>query len=118
MAIEQVARALRLSPLDPHRSSMFAAMASAYFFVGRYDEALSWAERAARGPTGFLFSTAMVAASAALTGNLVRAREAVDQLRSDHPDMSISVQSLFLPLRRSQDIERFAEGLRQAGLPE
>ena len=117
-AKEQVARALRLSPLDSHRSSMFAAMAAAHFLVGSYDDALAWAERAARERRGFLFSGVLIAASAALAGNADRAREALDELRSTHPDLSVSKQSLSFPFRRPQDIERLAEGLRKAGLPE
>src|SRR5262249_54657554 len=119
VAKEQVARALRLSPLDSHRSSMFAAMAAAHFMTGSYDEALAWMERAAREHRGgVLFSAVLVAASAALAGNIDRAREALDQLRSAYPDMTISKQSLSFPFRRPQDIARLAEGLRKAGLPE
>ena len=119
-AHEDIARALRLSPLDPFRSSMFAAMSSSCFFVGRYDEALAWAERAMRAEGGFLYTT-LVAASAALAGNPTRARQAVERVRSDHPDVTISsiaTPHSFFPLRRPQDIARFAEGLRKAGLPE
>src|SRR5262249_40850161 len=62
-ANEHIARAIRLSPLDPHRSSMFGAMASTYFYVGRYDEALVWAERSARAVRtdgGFLYIQALI----------------------------------------------------------
>jgi Flp pilus assembly protein TadD len=41
VAIEQVARAMRLSPSDPHVFNMRAAAASAHFFAGRYAEASS-----------------------------------------------------------------------------
>jgi len=117
-AKEQVTRALRLSPLDSHRGSMFAAMAAAHFLAGSYDDALAWAERATRERRGFSFSGVLIAASAALAGNADRAREALDELRSTHPNMSVSKQSLSFPFRRPQDIERLAEGLRKAGLPE
>jgi tetratricopeptide (TPR) repeat protein len=117
-AREQIARALRLSPLDSHRSSMFAAIASAHFLDGSYDQALAWAERAARQSRGVLFSIALVAASAALGGKPDRAGEALDQLRRNHPDMSISMFRQFFPLRRPQDMARLTEGLRKAGLRE
>jgi TolB-like protein/class 3 adenylate cyclase len=116
-----IVRALRLSPLDPHRSTMFAGISSSCFFVGRYDEALAWAERAMRHGPGLLFGTALVAASAALAGNLTRARQAIERVRSDYPDVTISSLSAprgLFPLRRPDDIARFAEGLRKAGLPE
>jgi TolB-like protein/class 3 adenylate cyclase len=121
-ANEQIARAIRLSPLDPHRASMFGAMASTYFFVGRYDEALAWAERSARSVRadgGFLYIKAMMAASAALAGNAARAREALDVLRREYPDFSVSSLSRLgtvFPFRRAQDLARMAEGLRKAGV--
>jgi len=119
-AKEQVARALRLSPLDSHRGSMLAAMAAAHFLAGDYDEALAWAERAGR-ERAFLFSTVLLAADAALAGNLPRAQEAVHKLRSDWPDISISAlfrpHNIF-PFRRPQDIARLVEGLRKAGVPD
>jgi TolB-like protein/class 3 adenylate cyclase/Tfp pilus assembly protein PilF len=120
VAREQIARALRLSPLDSHRSSMFAAMATTYFMVGRYDEALVWIERGIRERGGVLFSTVLVTASAALAGNLARAQETLEKLRGDYPNTTISALSLpgGFPFRRPQDIARLAEGLRKAGLPE
>ena len=47
-AIEHLAHAMRLSPLDPCAEGMETAMAFAHFFAGRYDEAGSWADRAIR----------------------------------------------------------------------
>lgn len=123
-ANEQIARAIRLSPLDPHRAGMFGGMASTYFFVGRYDEALAWAERSARSVRaegGFLYIKAMVAASAALAGHAARAREALDMLRREYPDFSISSLSKpgsVFPFRRPEDLARLADGLRKAGIPE
>ena len=45
-AIERFARAMRLSPLDPRASAARAGTAHAHFFLGRYDEAASWAAMA------------------------------------------------------------------------
>ena len=45
-AIERFARAMRLSPLDPWVTGMRAGTAHAHFFLGRYDEAASWAAMA------------------------------------------------------------------------
>ena len=42
-AIERFARALRLSPLGPFVAGMRSGTAFAHFFLGRYDEAVSWA---------------------------------------------------------------------------
>src|SRR6266498_4360358 len=48
LAIEHLARAVRLSPLDPLMPVMQNAAAHAHFVAGRYDEASSCAEMALR----------------------------------------------------------------------
>jgi tetratricopeptide (TPR) repeat protein len=45
-AIKRLARAMRLSPLDPWLRGMRAGTAYAHFLLGRYDEAASWAAMA------------------------------------------------------------------------
>jgi adenylate cyclase len=47
-AIERFARSMRLSPLDPRVNGNRGGTAHAHFFLGRYDEAVSWAARALR----------------------------------------------------------------------
>ena len=42
-ALERFSRAMRLSPLDPQIMIMKAGTAHCYFFLGRYEEAASWA---------------------------------------------------------------------------
>src|SRR5205814_3762763 len=48
VAIEHLARATRLSPLDPLTNRTRTTTAHAHFFAGRYDEASSWAAMALR----------------------------------------------------------------------
>lgn len=120
-ALEQVSRALRLNPLDPHRASMYGAMASAHFAAGRYEESLTWAECWAREQGALLYISVLATASAALAGKPDRARENLNWLRSNYPNLSVSSISKpggMFPFRRPQDIEKIAEGLRKAGLPE
>jgi len=46
LAIERFARAVRLSPLGPWVTPMQSGTSHAHFFLGRYDEAASWAAMA------------------------------------------------------------------------
>src|SRR6516165_8253161 len=48
IALEHVARAIRLSPLDPLMFSMHQVTSSAHFIAGHYAEAVRWAEKAFR----------------------------------------------------------------------
>lgn len=46
LGLEQLARARRLSPIDPVSYVNFGATATGYFLAGCYEEAASWAEKA------------------------------------------------------------------------
>jgi TolB-like protein/class 3 adenylate cyclase/tetratricopeptide (TPR) repeat protein len=118
VAIERVGRAMRLSPLDPSIARMQAATATAHFFAGRYDEACSWAEKAVRGQPDSLAALRVAAASSALAGRLEKAREAMARLLQLDPTARASNLKDYIPLRRPEDFDSFAEGLRMAGLPE
>jgi TolB-like protein/class 3 adenylate cyclase len=117
-AIERVARAMRLSPQDPHSFSMQNAMALSYFFCGNYSEALSRAEMAVREKPSFLLPLCVVAASGAFAGRLAVAQKAMERLRQLDPTLRISNLKDVFPLRRPEDFAMWAEGLRRAGLPE
>jgi TolB-like protein/Tfp pilus assembly protein PilF len=119
VAIEHLARAMRLSPLDPILFRMQGATASAHFFAGRYDEASSWAEKALRENPNLQQALRVAAASHALAGRLERAREAIARMRPLDPDLRISNFKDRLPaLRRPEDFTKYVEGLRKAGVPE
>ena len=117
-AIGCVNRALRLSPHDTQRFNMRTAMASAHFVAGRYAEALSWAVMALREKPEFTLASCAAAASAALAGRQVEAEQALTVMRQREPSLAISSLAEWLPCKRPQDLERWAEGLRKAGLPE
>lgn len=118
VAIRHLVHAMRLSPLDPGLHSMQAAMALAYFIAGDYEAALVWADKARRENPKFLPAHRNVAASAALTGRLDKARRAVARVLEIDPTSRISSLADHVPLVRTRDIEKYAEGLRKAGLPE
>ncbi len=117
VAIEHLARAIRLSPLDPRVGLMQTAMAFAHFFAGHHDEASSWADRAVRDAPDFVAATYISAASHALAGRLEIAQRTMARARQFDPARRISDLKDEIPLRRPQDYARLAEGLGKAGLP-
>ena len=117
-AIEHAARAMRLSPQDPQKFGMRIAMAEGHFVAGRYEEALSWAEAAVREQPNFFVGTCVAAAGAALAGRQAEAEKAMTRLRQLNPALRMSNLRDLLPFRRPEDFDRWAEGLRKAGLPE
>src|SRR6516165_4127778 len=125
VAIEHLTQAMRLSPLDPLTFVAQMATAFAHFFAGRYDDASSWAEKAlATSPAGLrerpVYHPALLiaAASNALAGRLEEALNAIARLRQLNPTSHISNLKNQIPLRRPEDLARYAEGLRKAGLPD
>src|SRR5207302_1911649 len=76
VAIEHLARAMRLSPLDPLINRTRTRTVHAHFFAGRYNEALSWAAIALREWPDYQTALRIAAASYALAGRPGEARKA------------------------------------------
>ncbi|WP_283813882.1 adenylate/guanylate cyclase domain-containing protein [Bradyrhizobium niftali] len=118
-AIERFARAIRLNPLDPSISGVRAGLSHAHFFLGHYDEAVSWAAVALQDNQDFQPALRMEAASGAMAGRSEQAHQALLRLRQMNPTLRVSnLKDLLGPYRRAEDISRYEEGLRRAGLPE
>jgi TolB-like protein len=117
VAIENFARAMRLSPLDPTQYHMQVGMAFAHLLAGHYDEACTWVEKAFRIEPNYLPGAAVAAASYALAGRAEQAHSTMDLVRQIDPSLRISNLRDWFPLRRPQDLAKWADGLRIAGLP-
>jgi TolB-like protein/tetratricopeptide (TPR) repeat protein len=118
LAIEHHARAMRLSPLDPILYNMQVGTAFAHFLASRYDEACEWANRALNEQPNYPAANRILAASKAFAGHLSEAHEAMARLRELDPSLRVSNLNEVFPLRRPDDLAKFAEGLRKAGLPD
>jgi tetratricopeptide (TPR) repeat protein len=118
VAIKHFAHAMRMNPLDPHIITMQAGTAFAHFLAGRYDEALSWADKALWEQTNYVTPLRLAAASSALAGRLVEAQESMARLRELDPALRVKNLKDWVPLRRPEDLGRLEDGLRKAGLPE
>jgi tetratricopeptide (TPR) repeat protein len=119
VAIEHLQRAMRLSPRDPLMFTMQGVTAFAHFFAGRYDEASSWAEKAFWERPNILATLRIAAASNALAGRLEEAQQAVARALELDPEMRLSnLKDRVGVFRRVEDYAKYADALRQAGLPE
>jgi tetratricopeptide (TPR) repeat protein len=117
LAIEHLARAMRLSPLDPTLYHMQAGTGFAYFLAGRFDDACAWAEKASREEPHYVTASAVAAAGHALAGRMDEARSATAHLLEINPSFRVSQ---FRPalLQRPEHLASWKEGLRKAGVPE
>jgi adenylate cyclase len=118
-ALERFARAMRLSPLDPWVTRMQVGTAHAHFFLGGYGEAASWAAMALQGNPDLQAVLRIDAASNAMAGRPEQAHKAVARLRQLNPALRVSnLKDVLGPYRHADDLSRYEEGLRRAGLPE
>ncbi|HEX5213576.1 MAG TPA: winged helix-turn-helix domain-containing tetratricopeptide repeat protein [Pseudolabrys sp.] len=119
IAIEHLARAMRLSPLDPFLYTMQGMTAYAYCITGRYDEACAWAEKAFWQKPDILATLRISAASNAYAGRMEESRRSAVRLLELDPGMRLSnLRDRIGASRFPEDYAKYAEGLRMAGLPE
>jgi adenylate cyclase len=119
LAIEHFARAMRLSPLGRWLVDIQSGIAHAHFFLGRYDEAASWAGSALQDNPDFQAGLRISAASNAIAGRPEEAGETLVRLQRLNPALRVSnLKHVLGPYRRGEDLAGYEEGLRKAGLPE
>jgi TolB-like protein len=117
LALDHIAQAMRLSPVDPSPYTMLGATAYAHFLAGRYEAASSYAEKAMRD-NPILLTICIFAASSALAGQLEQAQRGVGQALERNPDLRASHLKDLTPFRRTEDLATFTRGLLKAGLPD
>ena len=117
-AIQHFAQFKRLSPLDPAMPRVLSGSAFAHFFAGRYAEACAQAQQVLQESPDLHSGLRICAASHALAGRMEQARNAMSRLRQIDPKLRVSNLSDLTPLQRPEDVARYAEAMRKAGLPE
>jgi adenylate cyclase len=117
VAIEHFERSLRLSPFDPMAFNCEIGIGCAHFIAKRYDLAAQWQEKALMSKPNTAWIHRTLAPAYALAGDLDKARESVGGLVKGYPGIRI-IDILQAMAFSKEAMSRFAEGLRQAGLPE
>ena len=118
LAIEHLAHAMRLNPLDHLLFHTQAVIALAHFLAGRDDVAWPLAERACREQPNLVSALRLAAATNACAGRLGEAREFIARALEFDPDQRVSNLKDRVGPFRPQDFAKYVNGLRLAGLPE
>ena len=113
-AIAEIDQAIRLSPRDPNTWSIITVKSWGLMALERYEEAVTWARRAASEPNAVLWHYAVMASSLGHLGRLDEARNALDKFRSENPHMDPEEVWQRLPFVDSTQVDRMAEGTRLA----
>jgi adenylate cyclase len=115
VAVEQVSLAHRLDPV----ATYFSPLAHACYFLDRYEQALDEAQHLLRHIPNNHPGLRIGTASAALAGRTDVAHQLAARLLAVDPTLSISRLSEYLgPYQRPEFVEKYAQGLRLAGVPE
>ena len=119
VAIDHVARAMRLSPFDPLMFGMQAIMAIAHICAGRYAEAADWADKSCLERPNVAPLLRGAAAANALAGRQREAERALALLLVLDPSLRVrDVRTRIGVFGRPEDLARYEDGLRKSGLPE
>jgi Flp pilus assembly protein TadD len=111
--------AARLSPRDPATGFLWRVTRSITTFIeGNYSDQLAWARSLTEIMPENPMSWRHLSVAAAYSGHLEEAQRAAAQLIRLVPHDSVEIARNNVPLTDEEDLERFCEGLRIAGLPE
>ena len=114
-AMEHTARALRISPRDPHKHLFLVRCGTAHFAAGRYGAAAEWYQKAVNERPEFINARRLLVAACALDGDLARARAALGDLKQLQPASSLAWIDRHSEMGDAVR-EQLIEGLRRAGL--
>jgi tetratricopeptide (TPR) repeat protein len=113
-----LARAHRLSPRDPRAWFTVHGMSIACLGEGQFEEGASWARKALSQNPRFTGAIRMLAANLAHLGQVDAGREAIAENLRIEPGLTIGKLRGRRMSMHDGLWEKFAEGLRLAGLPE
>lgn len=117
-SLERFQKAIDLSPNDPQRWAFYTYGALVLIFMGDYEKAVEWTERASVIPNCQYWTTAHRAVALAYLGESEEAARAVDSLLREKPDFSqaFAKRKLFY-LKRDDQRQCYLKGLKLAGVP-
>jgi adenylate cyclase len=126
-SIEALDKAIRLSPRDPNLGALYEIKAEAYFIKRQDANTIEWIRRSTAVVHQFVdpYGTLLLASASALSEQQAEAGEAIKAYLADSRTRSRTIsqfQKQQLAMENNPKWlaynERFAEGLRKAGLPE
>ncbi|HVI91861.1 MAG TPA: BTAD domain-containing putative transcriptional regulator [Dongiaceae bacterium] len=118
LAVDHLARAMRLSPLDPLKFFTQTFTSLAHFVAGRYDLAWPIAEAACHDQAHFLGALRIAAASNVMAGRQAEAEHFIARALRLDPDLRIANLATRFSHIKPAYFAKYVDALRRAGLPE
>jgi tetratricopeptide (TPR) repeat protein len=116
-AVKHTQRALKLTPLDPHRYFYDSLAASACIAARQYEKAIELARRSLRANRKHTSTLRVMAVAQWRLGLHDEARQTAQELRHLDPTLTVSRWLENAPSARYRVGQEFAEALREAGIP-
>jgi adenylate cyclase len=113
-AVDELDMAMRLSPRDQNSWSFMVLRTWALSALGRMDEVVDWARRAAEMPNSVLWPNLMLASALGRLGRGQEARQVLDGFRRENPDIDPGDVFKRLPFKDPAHVEALVEGIRSA----
>ncbi|QND48745.1 DNA-binding protein [Rhizobium lusitanum] len=107
--LAKIRSAIELNPISP--DLYFWTAAGASFYLERYEDASDYIARMA-DPSQ---AARLAAASAAMSGNMRKAKTLVRKVKETYPDFDIDTWLSIVPLREQWQKDLYREGLQRAG---
>jgi TolB-like protein len=117
-AIRRIDIARRLSPFDPHAFFFAVSLMLPHLMIGDYERAMELGRLTAQLKPNFSSSWKGLLVALGYLGRTEEAATVRGRLQELEPGFTVSEAIRRSPLRRAEDRERFAEGMRRGGLPE
>jgi len=113
-AIPDIEQAMRLDPAMGAQFIHFLGMA--YLLAGKYETAAALLRQRILMEPNTDFSRALLTSALGHLGEIEDARRAWGELKAINPDYSFAAHIGRQPFKRTEDVERIADGLRRAGV--
>ncbi|MBT5192553.1 MAG: hypothetical protein HN732_17195 [Rhodospirillaceae bacterium] len=115
--IEHIKISMRADPRNPGMFFRFNALAQCHFVAGRYQQALECCEKSQLRRSDSHEAMILTAVCQSQLGHLEAAQVSLQEWRETYPNMTIA-RIYKPPFQNAGDLDRYLDGLRQAGLPE
>jgi tetratricopeptide (TPR) repeat protein len=115
-AIPILKKAIRL---DPHAPGLYLhVLASAYRDIEKYEQAMSWGEKAVRNNPENVLSRQILCSIYSLADRMDEARTQADEIMRLNPNFSVDRLARTDPTKNQIVKMRYIDALRKAGLPD
>jgi TolB-like protein/class 3 adenylate cyclase/predicted Zn-dependent protease len=113
-AVQELEHGLRLDPFSS--SFSLRALADAYSFMGRYEEAIATGKKATQKSRNDILSHIILARAYSAAGRTEEAKTAAAEVLRINPKFSLELFGKQLSNKNQTDNDRFIDDLRRAGL--